>query len=182
MRTNPLFRPLAAIALAAAPAVGLASPATLCTEEESTYLTAQLSAAGGSSATQQQEQPQVSAVSLCVSGTQRLPRLVLRIGRPGTTEKVIRSGPKQIFYTFTTKDSPHYGSNVIWVRTGSTEYCVSTALGQGRGVGLDIFVNGQWRHRLFSGTDTGTYEVTDSEALQEKVQALLRKDRNTSCV
>lgn len=183
MRAHPLLRTLAAIALAAGPAVGLAAPPTLCTAEEETYLTARLSAADGASAISPEGQPQVSTVSLCVSGAGRLPSLVLRIGWIGKTETVIRSGPKRIFYKFTAEDGPHHGRDVIWVRTGSTEYCLSAAFAQGRGVGLDVFAKGQWLYRLFSGTETGvTYEVTDSTGLQEKVQSLLRKGRASSCV
>ncbi len=183
MRARSPLRRLVAIALAAAPAACLASPPTLCAADERTYLTALLADEGGSPAVQAQGTTQPWAASLCLTGAERTPSLALRISGPGGSSTLIRSGPKQVFYTFTAEDGPHHGRDVIWVRTGSTEYCVSTSFAQGRGVGLDIFANGRWSHRLFSGRETGlTYEMSDSSELQGKVQAMLRKSRNSSCV
>jgi hypothetical protein len=178
-----LLRTFTAAAGAAVSATSLASPPTLCTEAEKTYLTATLSPVDGSPTTQQQNEVPVSAVSLCVHHTERLSHLVLRIGRPGASDTVIRSGPKQRFYTFATEDGPHHGRDVIWLRTGATEYCVTMAFAQGRGIGLDIFTHGQWRYRLFSGADRGvTYDVTGHAELRETVKKQLRRSRDAACV
>lgn len=182
MRTLVVRLTIAALLLGLFNGACTAAPPSLCTSEEKVYLTARLYANDGSAPVRDNEAVDAPVVSLCLGGAERAPHLVLRQGRIGDTQTVIRSGPRQRFYTFTLIDHPKFGREIVWTRVGSTEYCVSSALGRGRGVGFDIFVDSQWKQRLFSGIETGvTYELTEDVQVLAKVKSLLRKGRLTSC-
>jgi hypothetical protein len=178
-----LLGPILAIAIMAVPGACLASPPTLCVDPEKTYLTGRLSLQYVASGATQADASEVSRVSLCLDGAERSPSLVFRLDRTGASGTVVRSGPKRRFYTFTSEDGPHHGRDIIVVRDGSTVYCLSAATAQGRGVGLEIRVDGQWPPVwLFSGIETGvTYEIADDDALKRQVRALLRQGGRSSC-
>lgn len=160
-----------------------ASPPTLCTDQEQTYWTGRMSTDHGVPVTTGADTDALPVASLCVGGPERAAHLVLRYARPGVPPLALRSGPRQRFHTFTAEDGPHHGRHVIWTRVGDTDYCLSAATAQGRGVGLDIFVGGRWQHRLFSGIETGvSHEIADDPQLERRVKSLLRRSREASCV
>lgn len=183
LRSAPALLPrIAAMTFALNVATCDASPVGLCTASEATYLTALVSSEALAGDTPSPNAYEMT-VSLCLDQDARPARLVMRLGQGGKIDAEIRGGPDRRFHTFTTEDGPHHGRDVIWVRRGDLEYCLSIAYAQGRGVGLDIFEKGQWRHRLFSGIEPGVrYAVSDDPELWKKVRSLLRASRSSSCV
>lgn len=121
MRTRALRLVIAALLLGLFTGACKAAPPSLCTSEEKVYLTARLFANDGSAPVRDNEAADAPVVSLCLGGAERAPQLVLRQGRIGDTQTVIRSGPRQRFYTFTLIDHPKFGREIVWTRVGSTE-------------------------------------------------------------
>lgn len=165
------------------PGLSSASPPTLCLNQEKTYLTGLLSLQYVSSGAKEPKGAEISAMSLCLDGTGRIPSLVLRIGRRSASDTFVRSGRNKRFYTFTAEDGPHLGRDVIAVRDGPTLYCVSAPIAQSHGVGLEISVDGQWPPTWYhSGIEAGvTYYVTDDEVLRKSVRSLLRQGNRSLC-
>jgi hypothetical protein len=129
---------------------------TLCSDGETTYLSARMATLVQGSQIGEPFKRNGKILSICTDHAKEpISRVVYRYGRIGAVE-LERVGSKQSpFFVHERSTSPVTGEEILFFVNVPYTYYVTTALGQGNGIRLLVFRGKKMVQMLFSGTQQG---------------------------